>query len=305
MANDYTFIPQAWRDSEGKNVTIALFDTGVNLDHPALAHLNQAGCKFDAAAADFNPDTCTGNDAIPDATFMGNLHGTQTCGVIAARPAGAININGIAPQARILLFKVRDNAGESYAEYFIKALKAALRLGAEIIAAPYTPTFKQPPVQAEIDALFEQMRNTKVQLFTTGPNTARLDRLNNLQFPANRSEVIVTGVLQDALLRNWKTTDRLAKGFEQVWPEAEGEFCNDPQSNPVLSSNWRNSHATTALAAIAALRISVWKATEGNNYNRRSRTQLLDALQTLALPFTPAALLNDKALKPYHLRQNV
>lgn len=74
----------------GKNVTVGLVDTGVDLHHPELAgRIVYAHNFVDHDEGDFDNDE----------------HGTAVAGIIAAAANNRIGIVGIAPQAELMVFK--------------------------------------------------------------------------------------------------------------------------------------------------------------------------------------------------------
>lgn len=87
----------AWRQcsADAGKVTIAIIDTGVDLDHPDLRANLLAGYDY------------VGNDAVPE---DGNGHGTNVAGIAAAALNG-IGVAGVAPTAKILPVRVLDNSG--------------------------------------------------------------------------------------------------------------------------------------------------------------------------------------------------
>ncbi|MBI5916421.1 MAG: hypothetical protein HY842_13675, partial [Bacteroidetes bacterium] len=57
---------KTWLETGGDEVKIAVLDTGVDLTHRALKHLNLPGHKFNAAEPGFNP-------ALPNQFGNGNV----------------------------------------------------------------------------------------------------------------------------------------------------------------------------------------------------------------------------------------
>ena len=74
----------------GKDITIALIDTGVDLDHPDL--LGQVSENHNYASK-VSPD------------FINDLHGTAVAGVMVAHANNGTGIVGIAPDAKLLALK--------------------------------------------------------------------------------------------------------------------------------------------------------------------------------------------------------
>src|SRR6185369_17296895 len=78
-------------DFEGAGVIVAVFDDGIQGDHPDLA------ANFDAAlSAQLNPDN---NNGLP--LTAGDNHGTAVAGLIAAAENGIGGV-GVAPHASLV-----------------------------------------------------------------------------------------------------------------------------------------------------------------------------------------------------------
>jgi hypothetical protein len=112
----------AW--SRGDGVRVAVIDTGADVDHPDLRGRIAAAANFvDADEGQFRRDR----------------HGTEMAGVIAAVANNGEGIVGIAPQARLLIFKAcwqeRAGADAAHCNSFTlaRALSAAFDAHAQII----------------------------------------------------------------------------------------------------------------------------------------------------------------------------
>src|SRR3954464_5431576 len=80
--------PEAWTVTRGKGVTIAIVDTGVELNHSDLEDKLGPGHEF------------AGDDDDPNDTEQG--HGTHVAGIAAAATDNGIGIGGVAPDAKIM-----------------------------------------------------------------------------------------------------------------------------------------------------------------------------------------------------------
>jgi len=78
---------------EGNGIVVSIIDTGIDLNHPDLDGQIIGGFDF------------VDNDDMPEDI---NGHGTQVAGIIAANG----NLKGIAPNSKILMYKVSED-GES------------------------------------------------------------------------------------------------------------------------------------------------------------------------------------------------
>jgi subtilisin family serine protease len=109
------------RSATGRDVRVAVIDSGVQLDHPDLAGQVAASANLVAQ----------------DRPWSGELHGTAVAGVIAARADNRIGIAGVAPGARLLALRscVEQPAGDTSCSSLGLALglSAAIERGAQVI----------------------------------------------------------------------------------------------------------------------------------------------------------------------------
>ena len=110
-----TGVAEAWSQSRGAGVVVAVLDSGVRLSHPDLEKSiwrNPAEVPGNGVDDDRNgyvddvhgANIKTRNGAVDD----DNGHGTHVAGIIAARAGNGIGIAGIAPEAKIMPVKVLD-----------------------------------------------------------------------------------------------------------------------------------------------------------------------------------------------------
>jgi subtilisin family serine protease len=132
--------PEAWAAGySGQGVTVAVIDTGVDLDHPDLVNnlfvnhgeipgngIDDDGNGFvddvhgyDFADVDANPDDVTG-------------HGTHVAGIIAASRNG-FGATGVAPNATILPVRVLGSNGTGSTNAVAAGIRYAAEMGADII----------------------------------------------------------------------------------------------------------------------------------------------------------------------------
>jgi len=103
----------------GEGVTIAVIDTGVDFAHPDLRGFSDGG----KAAGGHN----FVNESEPPSDRNG--HGTQVAGIIAAGG----DVKGIAPDSKILSYKVSDDGESVSSELIVRAIHKAVEDGADII----------------------------------------------------------------------------------------------------------------------------------------------------------------------------
>jgi subtilisin family serine protease len=122
----------AWERATGEGITIAVVDSGVDLDHEDLA--DQIVEDVSCVGADGDPRRCQGSGQDD------NGHGTHVAGIAAARTGNGKGVAGVAPDARILAVRVlADSCGgggcqpEGYATDVAAGIRWATANGADVI----------------------------------------------------------------------------------------------------------------------------------------------------------------------------
>ena len=121
---DNTNVPEVWAGGnefagvKGAGVTIAVIDTGVDLDHPEFSGRIVAGYDF------------VDGDAIPDDI---DGHGTHIAGTIAGRDDDNSGISGVAPAANIMPVRVLSDTGRGWTSDIVAGIRWAVNNGADVI----------------------------------------------------------------------------------------------------------------------------------------------------------------------------
>lgn len=116
-ATEMLGLPAAHAISQGAGVIVAVIDTGVQLNHPALAaHLTAARIDF-VDGDDVPEDEFSGGDDF------GAGHGTHVAGIVHL----------VAPQAQIMPIRVLDTDGRGYSFTVAEAILFAYENGARVI----------------------------------------------------------------------------------------------------------------------------------------------------------------------------
>ncbi len=111
-------LSSAWGFSQGSDLTVAILDTGVDLDHPEFAGRISPGRDF------VNGDVVADDD---------NGHGTMVAGIAAAGTDNGIGVAGTSWRARILPVKVLNAAGGGSDADVVEGITWAVGQGAKVI----------------------------------------------------------------------------------------------------------------------------------------------------------------------------
>ncbi|MFE4517141.1 type VII secretion-associated serine protease mycosin [Kitasatospora sp. NPDC056783] len=110
----------------GDKVTVAVIDTGVDVNNPQLTGKVDEGPNLLV-----NRET---KEAIQGKSIEDPVgHGTKVAGIIAARPSRTTGFVGLAPDARILSVRQNDSEGNGDVSTLVTAIKEAVKRGARVI----------------------------------------------------------------------------------------------------------------------------------------------------------------------------
>lgn len=133
--------PVAWEAGmDGKGVTVAVLDTGVDATHPDLAGKVSDQQNFTAEAS----------------TYDGHGHGTHVAATVAGTGAGSGGLRaGVAPGADLIVGKVLDNAGSGSESDVIAGMQWAAEAGADVVNMSLggDPTDGTDPMSLAVDEL--------------------------------------------------------------------------------------------------------------------------------------------------------
>mgnify|MGYP004670578677 FL=1 len=115
----------------GTGVVVAVIDTGIDLDHPALSD-----CFWsDNGVVGYNTANINNITEITmsQSTIYTNSHGTHVAGIIAMKQKENFTCKGIAPNAKIMDLQASYSDGNFKTASIIKALELAEEHGADIV----------------------------------------------------------------------------------------------------------------------------------------------------------------------------
>lgn len=132
----FTGAPAVWQSVDangrkimGEGINVAIIDTGVDWTHPALGGFEKAPNEKVTYAASFTGEAPLDNFG----------HGTHVAVIAAGTkaypngPRGAAKVEGMAPKARVMGYKVLTASGSGSASSIILAIEDAVRRGAHVL----------------------------------------------------------------------------------------------------------------------------------------------------------------------------
>jgi type VII secretion-associated serine protease mycosin len=167
-------VDRAWDTTQGAGVTIAVLDTGVDLNQPDFAGRLLPG--FDFVNNDSNPTDDVG-------------HGTMVAGVAAAATNNNMGIAGIAGQAKVLPVKVLNSQGFGSDADFATAIVWATDHGADVINMSFGGGLASEPL---VDAIDYALAHDVVVVAAAGNDAAE-----TVEFPARVPGVIAVSATGD------------------------------------------------------------------------------------------------------------
>ncbi|MGV9933417.1 type VII secretion-associated serine protease mycosin [Streptomyces olivaceoviridis] len=125
-------LDELWSQSKGKNVKVAVIDTGVDTANPQLTRAVAASLGHN-----FLPSKDSKGEPIDRGNSQGTTdtvgHGTRVAGIIAARPMKGTGFVGLAPEATIVPIKQNDAEGHGTARTLAQAIRHAIKVKAGVI----------------------------------------------------------------------------------------------------------------------------------------------------------------------------
>jgi membrane-anchored mycosin MYCP len=205
--------------TRGDNVLVAVIDSGVSPNHPALKGRVEPGLDLIAPQAQGLCDE--------------SGHGTVVAGIIASRVSSSTGFYGVAPATKILPIRVLRDQRKSFAQDNPQRIATAIRWAVDHGARVINMSLVTPR-SPELDAAVRYARNHDVVLVAAAGNEGTTQQRDVPAYPAAYPEVIaVAGV--DELGAHVDTStpgdyvDVAAPGKDIYGPAPNGNgFVKDP-----------------------------------------------------------------------------
>lgn len=214
--------PEAWLElpADAPAITVAVIDSGVCADHPDLAGHVLAGWDY------------VDGDNLPQDGFA---HGCGVAGIIAAQIDNGEGMAGIAPNARILPFRVLNNSGIGLYSDVAAAIVRATDEGAQIINLSLGGSYPSSVLEAAIAYATAQ---GVIVVAAAGNSSAE-----TVLYPAAYNGVIAVGAVDPNLERS--SFSNYGAGVD-VWAPGRG----------ILTTRSGNSYAQVSGTSYAAPHVS-------------------------------------------------
>ena len=161
-----------WEYTQGEGVTIAVLDTGCDLDHPDLIENLLEGVNFI-------------NTRKPPED--GNGHGTHVVGTLVASH-NDIGVVGVCPKAKVIPIKVLDDKGNGNLLSVAKGIRWAADNGVDII----TMSLGAPMKVQQVRKAIQYAASKGIPTFVAAGNAGKT---KEVFYPANYEETIAIGAI--------------------------------------------------------------------------------------------------------------
>jgi subtilisin len=167
-------LPEAWNYTQGEGVTVAVLDTGADLNHDDLTCNLLPGKNF------VQPGTPPQDD---------NGHGSHVTGIICACN-NTIGVVGVAPQTKVIPVKVLDKKGAGNLQNVADGIRWAADQGVNFI----TMSLGSPkPISIVLNAI-KYADSKGVVTFCAAGNAGKT---RQIFYPANYKETIGIGAIDE------------------------------------------------------------------------------------------------------------
>lgn len=171
-------IEKQWKFTKGKNVKVAVIDTGCDLDHPDLKDNLLPGKNI------IDPK----KDPIDK-----HGHGTHVSGTIAARN-NSLGIVGVAPETKIIPVKALNDDGSGDLRSIIKGIEWSIEQNADFITMSLGTEFPNK----ELENILKYAESKKCIVFCAAGNSGEN---HDIMYPAKYPCTISIGSIDENLER--------------------------------------------------------------------------------------------------------
>jgi len=194
---------------DGSGIVVSIIDTGIDLNHPDLEGQIIGGYDF------------VDNDEIPEDT---NGHGTQVAGIIASNG----NLKGIAPNSKILMYKVSEDGESVPSHLIIKAIEKSIEDNADIINI----SLGINQTNTKIDQVVNKAVKNNIFVVTAAGNFG--PELSTIGSPGINPNAITVGATFNNVTSSLVSTFEIEGKTFNVFPMVGTQALTDPITSQII-----------------------------------------------------------------------
>ncbi len=202
---------------DGSGIVVSIIDTGIDLNHPDLEGKIIGGYDF------------VDNDEMPEDT---NGHGTQVAGIIAANG----NLKGIAPNSKILMYKVSEDGESVPSHLIIKAIEKSIEDGADIINI----SLGINQTNTKIDQAVNKAVKNNIFVVTAAGNFG--PELNTIGSPGINPNAITVGATFNNVTSSLVSTFEIEGKTFNVFPMVGTQSLAEPITSQIIFGKYGRVH---------------------------------------------------------------
>ncbi len=202
---------------DGSGIVVSIIDTGIDLNHPDLEGKIIGGYDF------------VDNDEMPEDT---NGHGTQVAGIIAANG----NLKGIAPNSKILMYKVSEDGESVPSHLIIKAIEKSIEDGADIINI----SLGINQTNTKIDQAVNKAIRNNIFVVTAAGNFG--PELNTIGSPGINPNAITVGATFNNVTSSIVSTFEIEGKTFNVFPMVGTQSLAEPITSQIIFGKYGRVH---------------------------------------------------------------
>jgi len=194
---------------DGSGIVVSIIDTGIDLNHPDLEGQIIGGYDF------------VDNDEIPEDI---NGHGTQVAGIIASNG----NLKGIAPNSKILMYKVSEDGESVPSHLIIKAIEKSIEDNADIINI----SLGINQTNTKIDQVVNKAVKNNIFVVTAAGNFG--PELSTIGSPGINPNAITVGATFNNVTSSLVSTFEIEDKTFNVFPMVGTKALTDPITSQII-----------------------------------------------------------------------
>jgi len=255
----------------GEDMTIAVLDSGVQITHPDISQ-RIADCKDFTA-----PKQAVMNGKCEDK----NGHGTHVAGIIAADGGkDGLGIYGMAPETKLLVYRVCGTNGSCWADDVAVAIRTAADAKAQIINISLGSDTSNKLIEDAVNYASDGGVLLVAAAGNDGPYVGSID------YPAAYANVVAVGALDaELVVSEWSSRGNNSETDVDVANVGDLDFAA-PGVN--IESTWKdNGYSVLSGTSMAAPHIAGLAAKLWNFSAENPAEEVRDTLKKLTLDISP------------------